>query len=185
MDNILIEKHFNKNIKNYKVLFYHCGLCKKWAHTAARRYYGCLSHGLICEPRTDISSSSALSFHSSRSDNGVHHPRLFVSKLCLVSFRVAASHTPCSKTWEPVMFGRQSNRFVCVCILLFHSSLTAVSGTLFTLRSGGAPRGLLAAVFTACWLDAAVGGGVWRETVEWHSVKHLPAQSLNILMMAV
>lgn len=94
--------------------------------------------------------------------------------------------TPPAVEHESHLCWRGKETALCVYILLCHSSLTVISVTLFTLRSGGATWGLLAAVFTACWLDTAVRGVVWRETVEWHSVKHRhSAQSLNVLMAAV
>lgn len=73
------------------------------------------------------------------------------------------------------------SRETALCVsVVFHVLLPV---TPFTLRSGGATWGPLAAEVTACWLDTAVRR-VWRETVEWHHIKHLLAQS-HVLMTAV
>lgn len=117
----------------------------------------------------DSSRSSALSFHSSCSDNSVSHPHLFVlhevTSYTLLLFHVAGSHTPCSThEWQLCLRSEVTALWLCVCLHLI--SLTVISVTLFTFRSGGVTWGLLPAEFTACWLDAAVRGGVWRETVE-------------------
>lgn len=108
-----------------------------------------------------------------------------VSCVCLCQHCAAWSHfihiwfhfmlqtlTPPAETWEPVMFERETVTASCVCVCVQLISLTVISVTLFTLCSGRATWRLLAAEFTACWLDTVVRGGVWRETVRWCSLKH-------------
>lgn len=46
MDNILIEKHFNKNIKDY--VFYHCVLCKEHSLDLANEIHEYTVLGDVC-----------------------------------------------------------------------------------------------------------------------------------------